>query len=83
MKRLLIGLVRFYQYLISPMLPPRCIYEPTCSCYAAQAIETHGAARGLWLAVRRLLRCHPFARGGFDPVPERKPHPAHTFEEIR
>ncbi len=81
MRRCLAGLIRIYQYVISPMLPPRCVYEPTCSNYAIQAIETHGAARGAWLAIRRLLRCHPFARGGFDPVPECRA-PRSRTEEI-
>lgn len=64
----LIGLVRFYQLFISPMIPPSCRFIPTCSQYAIEAIELHGALRGSFLAVRRLLRCHPFTRGGFDPV---------------
>ena len=60
-------LIRLYQRLISPLLGPACRYTPTCSQYAAEAIELHGA-RGLWMAACRLLRCHPFSRGGFDPV---------------
>ena len=62
MKRLLLGMIRFYQRYISPGLPPRCRYIPTCSQYAVQAIEKYGAVRGGWLAIRRLLRCHPFSR---------------------
>jgi len=64
----LIGLVRFYQLFISPMIPPSCRFTPTCSQYAIEAIELHGPWRGSCLAVWRLLRCHPFTRGGFDPV---------------
>ena len=69
MKRLLLGLVRFYQYLISPLLGPRCRFHPSCSHYAIEAIERHGTLRGGWLAVRRLGRCHPWHPGGYDPVP--------------
>jgi len=69
MKKLFIGLVRFYQYFISPILPARCIYTPTCSQYAVEAIERYGALRGGWLAFRRLCSCHPFSKGGYDPVP--------------
>ena len=65
----LVGLARAYKMWISPWLPPACRFEPTCSVYAAEAIELHGVSRGLLLAVRRLARCHPFSRGGFDPVP--------------
>ncbi len=65
----IIGLLRMYKRWISPMLPPACRFEPTCSVYAIEAVELHGALRGSWLALRRLLRCHPFRRGGFDPVP--------------
>jgi putative membrane protein insertion efficiency factor len=67
--RLLLALVRFYRTAISPALPPSCRYTPSCSAYAVEAIEVHGAARGGYLAVRRLLRCHPFHAGGHDPVP--------------
>lgn len=62
-------LVRAYQRLVSPMLPPACRFHPTCSAYAATALARHGALKGSWLAVRRLLRCHPFHEGGVDPVP--------------
>jgi len=73
MKYLLIGLIRVYRYAISPFMAPRCIHYPTCSSYAVEAIETHGWLRGSGLAMRRLLRCHPLAKGGYDPVPERRP----------
>lgn len=65
----LLALVRGYQRYVSPLFSSHCIYSPTCSEYAAQAIERYGAARGGLLAIRRTLRCHPFHRGGFDPVP--------------
>lgn len=73
------GLIRFYQLFVSPALPPSCRYLPSCSAYAAEAIATHGAVRGSWLAVRRLLRCHPWGGSGYDPVPPAKttPHGAH------
>ncbi len=69
MTRLLTGLIRLYRRWLSPWLPAACRFEPSCSQYAAEAIELHGAARGSLLAVRRLLRCQPLCRGGFDPVP--------------
>jgi uncharacterized protein len=62
--------IRGYQLGISPMLGPRCRFYPTCSCYALTAIERYGIGRGCWLGLRRLLRCHPFAPGGYDPVPD-------------
>lgn len=68
-RRILIALVRFYQTAISPLTPPSCRYTPTCSQYAAEALEGHGVFRGSWLTVRRLLRCHPWGGEGFDPVP--------------
>jgi uncharacterized protein len=70
-KRLLLLPLAAYRRWISPGLPRRCKYEPTCSAYAAEAIRRFGAARGLVLAAWRLLRCNPFSHGGFDPVPER------------
>ncbi len=60
--------IRLYKRFVSPWMPPACRFEPTCSFYAAEAIETHGAW-GVWLAVRRILKCHPFHPGGVDPVP--------------
>jgi uncharacterized protein len=72
-RRLLIGAVRFYSRAISPALPPRCRFYPTCSAYAAEAIEVHGAARGSWLALRRLLKCAPWHPGGVDLVPPARP----------
>ena len=68
-RHLLAGLVRGYQLVISPALPPSCRFTPSCSQYALEAIMRHGAVRGTWLTVRRLVRCHPFHPGGFDPVP--------------
>lgn len=71
MKYLLKLIVYFYRYLISPLLPNRCIYYPTCSTYALEALETHGALKGSALAIKRILSCNPLAKGGYDPVPER------------
>ena len=71
MKRAMLASLRFYNRRISPLLPPACKYTPTCSEYAMQAVERYGAVYGGYLAARRLLRCHPFAKGGYDPVPER------------
>ena len=68
MKGMLV-MLRFYKREISPMLPPCCRYTPTCSEYAMQAVEKYGAAKGGLLALRRLMRCHPFHKGGYDPVP--------------
>lgn len=65
----LIGLVKLYRLLLSPWLGSACRFEPTCSLYAIEALERHGAARGSWLTVCRLARCHPFCQGGCDPVP--------------
>lgn len=69
MQSLLIIPIRIYRYLLSPMLGPRCRYEPSCSVYAIEAIEEHGALKGSWLATKRICRCHPFHQGGYDPVP--------------
>ncbi|MHB1096119.1 MAG: membrane protein insertion efficiency factor YidD [Gemmatimonadaceae bacterium] len=69
MKLVLVLLVRGYQVALSPLLPSSCRYYPTCSHYAIEALEKHGALRGGWLALKRIGRCHPFRPGGFDPVP--------------
>jgi putative membrane protein insertion efficiency factor len=67
--------VRLYRFALSPLLPPSCRFEPTCSAYALEALEAHGPVKGLYLAVRRIVRCHPIAwlggSSGFDPVPKR------------
>lgn len=74
--RLLVGLllipIRFYQRFISPLTPPSCRFTPTCSEYAATALQRHGIVKGGFLAIRRLLRCHPWGGHGYDPVPEKK-----------
>ena len=68
-RTILLGLIRGYQLIISPILPPSCRFYPSCSHYAHQAVAKHGAGKGGWLSLRRLLRCHPFHPGGYDPVP--------------
>jgi putative membrane protein insertion efficiency factor len=68
-RQLLLALIRGYQRVLSPALPPSCRFHPSCSQYALEAVIRHGALRGVWLAARRLARCHPFHPGGFDPVP--------------
>jgi putative membrane protein insertion efficiency factor len=68
-RKVLIFPIRVYQRLLSPLLPNRCRFYPTCSHYAVEAIEKHGAIRGLWLAIKRLFKCHPLHPGGYDPVP--------------
>ena len=78
--RILIGLVRFYQLAISPWTPAACRFTPTCSAYAMEALGQHGAARGLWLAFRRIARCHPWGGFGYDPVPDRAPRPEPATE---
>lgn len=73
MQRLLVKLIGLYRYWLSPWLGQSCRFHPSCSQYAAEAITGHGAARGVWLTLRRVGRCHPFHAGGFDPVPPRHP----------
>lgn len=68
MKYLILGFLRLYKTFLSPFLPPSCRFEPTCSTYAMQAVEKYGALRGTWLGTKRILRCQPFCKGGFDPV---------------
>ncbi|MFE1242499.1 MULTISPECIES: membrane protein insertion efficiency factor YidD [Fictibacillus] len=72
MKSLFIGIIRFYQRWISPMTPPSCRFYPTCSHYGIEAFRQHGAIKGLWLTVIRILKCHPFHPGGVDLVPEKR-----------
>ena len=72
MKTILKSIIKIYQKVISPLTPPSCRFYPTCSNYGLEAIETHGAMKGSWLAVRRISKCHPFHKGGFDPVPDKK-----------
>jgi putative membrane protein insertion efficiency factor len=74
MKWLLLRLIESYQRFLSPLLAPHCRFHPTCSTYAKEAIQTHGAMRGGWLALRRLSRCHPFHPGGVDLVPLAQEH---------
>jgi putative membrane protein insertion efficiency factor len=71
MKRILIGSIRFYQKNISVRSAPKCKYYPTCSHYAVEAIQTHGAFKGFFLSIWRILRCNPFSKGGVDPVPKK------------
>ena len=85
-QKLLIAPIRFYQRFLSPLHMPCCRFYPTCSAYAIEAIRTHGPAKGLWLASRRILRCHPGNPGGFDPVPplinqENSPAPSAGSQE--
>lgn len=72
LSRFLIGLVYIYQYVISPVIGPRCRFHPTCSSYMIEAIQVHGPIKGTWLGLKRLSRCHPYNDGGYDPVPPKK-----------
>ena len=78
MKTLLVMVLRGYQLLLSPMLGPRCRFYPSCSNYAIEALRVHGAARGSWLAARRVGRCHPWNAGGLDPVPPKGAKESHS-----
>lgn len=69
MRFLLLGLIRFYQYAVSPLLPPRCRFRPTCSQYAVMALQKYGVFKGGWLALKRISRCHPWGGCGDDPLP--------------
>ena len=72
MRAVLIGLLKAYRFAISPLYGQVCRYHPSCSAYALEAVTVHGAAKGSWFAARRVGRCHPWAAGGYDPVPARK-----------
>jgi putative membrane protein insertion efficiency factor len=72
MRTIALALVRFYQRFISPVIPSGCRYDPTCSHYTYQAIEKHGAIKGIWMGLERISRCHGLSPGGYDPVPDRK-----------
>ncbi len=71
MEKILLGMIRAYQLTLAPFVGQQCRFTPSCSRYAAEAIRVHGAARGSWMAIRRIGRCHPFCEGGLDPVPPR------------
>lgn len=68
MKLLVLTFLQLYKTLVSPFLPPACRFEPTCSAYMTEAVEKYGALTGVWKGIKRLLRCHPFSKGGYDPV---------------
>ncbi|AFZ91868.1 membrane protein insertion efficiency factor YidD [Bacillus velezensis] len=72
MKTIMIAFIRGYQKFISPLMPPSCRFYPTCSQYGIEAVKTHGALKGGWLTLKRILKCHPFHPGGVDPVPDKK-----------
>lgn len=80
MRRLLISCLKAYKILLSPFLGDNCRFYPSCSSYGIQAIEEHGVLKGSWLTLRRLLRCHPFHPGGYDPVPDNNHHHQHPTQ---
>ena len=82
MKYLCKGLIRLYQLILSPWFGTCCRFEPSCSAYSAEAVEQHGALKGCWLTLKRLLRCHPFGSGGYDPVPSCSHHRTHSHQLI-
>ena len=82
-RKCMLALIRFYRRFLSPLLPAACRFEPTCSQYALEAVEMHGALSGGWLTLRRLLRCQPFSRGGFDPVPVPQTRPTEHADVSR
>lgn len=81
LRRVVTAPIRAYRALVSPLLGPRCRFAPSCSAYAVEAIETRGVGVGLWLAARRLVRCHPWHPGGYDPVPARPGSAGHDSQE--
>ena len=81
LRRLAVLPVRIYQWTISPVLPPSCRFYPSCSAYAVEAVLTHGILKGGWLALRRILRCHPWSAGGYDPVPPLKNSSSFSHQE--
>jgi hypothetical protein len=72
LRKIPVGIIKLYQSLLSPMLGPTCRFHPSCSHYTIDAITEHGLIYGCWLSIRRILKCHPFNDGGYDPVPEKK-----------
>ncbi|MDH4181762.1 MAG: membrane protein insertion efficiency factor YidD [Betaproteobacteria bacterium] len=76
MRKVLVAAIRGYQYAIRPLIGANCRFYPSCSEYAREAVERHGAAAGSWLAARRIAKCHPYHPGGYDPVPEKSEQPA-------
>ena len=82
MKKILVSLIRGYRYAISPLIGANCRFHPTCSSYAIQAIERFGVIKGCWLTIRRILRCHPWHSGGYDPVPKKKNSPAPEEQSV-